>query len=141
VTVSAWSNGCGRRRLLFLAHALVTIAVGLAVHLRGQQLPNRARDAVGDALWAAMIAFGMGMLLPRASSASRGWLALGICCAVEASQLLHTPWLDALRATRGGHLVLGSGFDARDFAAYAAGVAVAIAYTRRFISACDDSMP
>jgi hypothetical protein len=46
------------------------------------------------------------------------------------SQLYHAPALDALRATRAGHLVLGSGFDARDLAAYTAGVAAAVLLER-----------
>ena len=36
------------------------------------------------------------------------------------SQLYHTPTLDAIRATQAGQLVLGSGFDPRDLAAYVA---------------------
>jgi hypothetical protein len=50
---------------------------------------------------------------------------LVICAAVEASQGLHAPALDSLRATRIGHLVLGSDFDPRDLLAYALGIAAA----------------
>jgi hypothetical protein len=45
---------------------------------------------------------------------------------VEVSQLYHAPAIDALRATFVGALVLGSGFDLRDLAAYALGVASAL---------------
>jgi hypothetical protein len=44
------------------------------------------------------------------------------CFAVEFSQLIHLPMLDALRRTTLGYLVLGSGFDRRDLAGYAGGV-------------------
>jgi hypothetical protein len=81
-----------------------------------------ARDVLGDALWAAMIAWWAGALAPRARLVVRSLTAYGVCAAVEASQLYHAPTLDALRATRLGHLVLGSGFDPRDLAAYAFGV-------------------
>jgi hypothetical protein len=57
----------------------------------------------------------------------RAAVALAICFAVEASQLVHTPALDALRATTPGRLVLGSGFDPRDLLAYAGGVLAALA--------------
>ncbi len=53
-------------------------------------------------------------------------LAYALCVVVEVSQLYHAPWIDAVRATRLGHLVLGSGFDARDLLAYAVGVAFAL---------------
>jgi hypothetical protein len=45
-----------------------------------------------------------------------------VCAGVELSQLYHAPALDAFRATRVGHLLLGSGFDVRDLGAYALGV-------------------
>jgi hypothetical protein len=53
-------------------------------------------------------------------------VALAFCFAVEFSQLVHLPELDALRRTTAGHLALGSGFDRRDLAAYAGGVIVAV---------------
>lgn len=52
-------------------------------------------------------------------------MVVGICFAVEASQLFHTPGLDAFRATTVGQLVLGSGFDSLDLASYTAGVLAA----------------
>jgi hypothetical protein len=43
---------------------------------------------------------------------------------VELSQLHQAPWLNAIRNTTMGHLVLGSTFSWLDIAAYAAGVSV-----------------
>jgi hypothetical protein len=112
-----------RVRASYIAAALATIAVGLLVHLHGGVLGPAARDVLGDALWAAMIAWWVGALVPGARLVRRCCVAYAICVAVEVSQLYHTPGLDALRATGVGHLVLGSGFDPRDLAAYALGVA------------------
>src|SRR4051812_12570670 len=70
-----------------------------------------------------MIVWLASVLAPGARLPTRCLAAYAVCALVEASQLYHAPALDALRATRLGHLVLGSGFDARDLAAYAAGVA------------------
>jgi len=53
---------------------------------------------------------------------TRALAALAVCFDVESSQQFHTPMLDAIRRTVPGHLVLGSGYDPRDFVAYAAGV-------------------
>jgi hypothetical protein len=50
---------------------------------------------------------------------------LGLSVLVELSQLIHTPWLDALRANRFVALVLGRGFVASDLVCYAVGVALA----------------
>jgi Protein of unknown function (DUF2809) len=95
------------------------------VHLYGDALGAVARDVAGDALWATMIAWWVAALAPALSLRARGAAALAICFAVETSQLLHTPELDALRRTTLGRLTLGSGFDPRDLASYAAGVLAA----------------
>jgi hypothetical protein len=114
-----------RRRAAFVALACATIAVGLIVHFHGGALGPVARDVLGDALWAMMIAWWAGALAPRARLAVRSMGAYAVCAGVEVSQLYHAPALDAARATTMGHLVLGSGFDPRDLAAYGAGVALA----------------
>lgn len=117
-------------RARYLALAAVTIALGLLVNRRGQGLPAVVRDVLGDALWAAMIVWWISLLAPAARLRWRGAVALAICFIVECSQLLHLPALDAIRRTTAGQLVLGSGFDARDLAAYAAGVLMAMAVDR-----------
>lgn len=113
-------------RATYVALAVVTMAAGFFVHMHGKPLGLVARDVIGDALWAAMIAWWAGALAPSAQLAVRSTVALAICFAVEASQLYHAPSIDAVRHTFVGHLLLGSGFDPRDLAAYAAGIAGAI---------------
>jgi hypothetical protein len=95
------------------------------VHLRGSVLGPAARDILGDALWAGMIVWWVSACVPVARPWVRYGAAYVICALVESSQAVHAPALDAIRATTIGQLVLGSGFDPRDFAAYAAGVAAA----------------
>jgi hypothetical protein len=119
-----------RHRIRSAALAATTIVVGLVVHRANLGLNAIARDMLGDALWAMMIFFGLGALMPRARWTTRTAAALAICAAVETSQLYHRPWLDALRATALGHLVLGSGFDPRDFLSYAIGIIVAAGLAR-----------
>ena len=119
-----------RSRTSYIALALGTVVVGLVVHLTGAGLPPAARDIVGDALWAAMILWWVSALAPDSPLVARAAVALGICFAVEWSQLYQSPGLDAFRRTRIGHLLLGSGFDPRDFAAYSAGVLAASAIDR-----------
>ncbi|HEX8671938.1 MAG TPA: DUF2809 domain-containing protein [Longimicrobium sp.] len=111
-----------RARAAYAALAIATIVAGLAVHLGGFAMSTIVRDVVGDALWAAMLTWWISALMPRMALGARAAIALAVCFAVEVSQLYHTPALGAVRSTRLGHLVLGSGFDSRDFAAYALGV-------------------
>ena len=107
------------------------MAIGLGVHMHGDAILGLAlRDILGDALWAMMIAWLVAALVPGVSLRTRAIVALAICFAVELSQLLHVPALDALRHTFAGHLVLGSGFDPRDFFSYALGVLAAMLLER-----------
>jgi hypothetical protein len=110
------------RRARFVVLALCTIGIGMLVRARGEALGPVARDVIGDALWAVMMVWWVGAVAPRARLAVRSATAYLICVGVELSQLYHAPALDAARATPLGHLVLGSGFEARDLAAYALGV-------------------
>src|SRR5215203_2211580 len=104
--------------------------VGLLVHFHGSAIPSAQRDILGDALWAAMIVWLVSAVAPQASLALRAAVAYMFCVGIEVSQLYHAPSIDAIRATSVGHLVLGSGFDPRDFAAYAFGVACAALVAR-----------
>ena len=113
-------------RARYIALTVGTIAVGLAVHWRGDVLSPVVRDVLGDALWAAMVVWWVAVFAPLSRPPWRAAVALAICFAVEFSQLWHLPALDALRQTTAGHLVLGSGFDPRDLAAYTAGVLTAV---------------
>jgi uncharacterized protein DUF2809 len=114
------------RRLRYFVLAILTILVGLIVHFDGRVLSFRVRDILGDALWAMMMVWWMGVALPRVRLSARGLAAFGICVAVELSQRYHTAFLDAARLTIPGQLILGSGYDPRDFLAYAAGVIAAV---------------
>jgi hypothetical protein len=114
-----------RTRASYIALALGTIALGLGVHWRGAPLGPTLRDVFGDALWAAMVTWLVGAVAPGVSLRIRAATALALCVGVEVSQLFHTTVLDALRTTTAGELVLGSGFDPRDLAAYTLGVLAA----------------
>ena len=125
LTAASSMDAPAARRLRSATLAVTAIFVGLAVHRAGFGLNPVVRDMLGDALWATMIFYLLGVLLPQVRLQTRFAAALAICAGVEASQLYHHPGLDALRATRLGHLGLGNGFDARDLLSYALGAAAA----------------
>ena len=114
-----------RRRLLQLAATVVVIALGLASRAFPQFVPDSLGKYPGDALWAMMIVFGLGIFATRMRTWQLALWALLVCFAVEFSQLYQAPWIVGLRAHTLGHLVLGSFFGWADLIAYTAGVAVA----------------
>ncbi len=113
------------RRVFAIGLAVTTIALGLALQQLRAALPAPLSDPLGDALWAAMIFWLVTALFPFAPRLKRAIPALGICWLVEFSQLYHGSWLDAWRASRIGHLVLGTDFDWHDLIAYGLGVSAA----------------
>jgi hypothetical protein len=76
----------------------------------------------GDALWAQMVYWLIGFLMPTASVAKVAAWALGISYTVEISQLCQVSWINQVRATTLGHLVLGSHFAWPDLLAYTVGI-------------------
>lgn len=73
-------------------------------------------------------------LLPRMSWRRIGLLAMAVAVIVEASRLLHTPWLDSFRLTLAGALLLGRIFSLWNVVAYAVGVLLGIWIDRMIIS-------
>lgn len=120
-----------RCRTHYLALGAAAFVLGLLVHFQGSWIPGAARDIIGDAMWAMMIACWISAIAPQQRPAVRYVSALVVCFAVETSQLWHAPVLEYARSTRLGPLLLGSGFDPRDFLAYALGILAFVSVDRR----------
>jgi hypothetical protein len=115
-----------RSRVAYAAALLLVIAAGLASRVFGRHLPAFVAAYAGDTLYATMAFVLFGIVAPRWSTARVGVAALASSCAIEVSQLYHAPWIDAIRATLPGALVLGYGFLWSDLACYIAGVALGV---------------
>jgi hypothetical protein len=111
-----------RKRLLYAGLVISVVATGLLWRSRLIPLPAVVSEFGGDALWALMVFVGIGFLLPRAPIATVALLAMTFSWGVEFSQLYHAPWIDAIRATLPGRLVLGSTFHWPDLPAYLLGI-------------------
>ncbi|PSK94353.1 DUF2809 domain-containing protein [Taibaiella chishuiensis] len=107
-----------RTRLLYAILVIVIIGVGL-LSRKIAVIPL----ATGDALWATMIYFILRCLMPQQPIKRTALFSVLLCFAVEASQAYHAPWIDAIRSTLPGRLVLGQGFLWSDLPAYVLGVA------------------
>ncbi|MFY7951457.1 MAG: DUF2809 domain-containing protein, partial [Armatimonadaceae bacterium] len=117
------------------------IAFGLVSRRYGAVFPDFVATYAGDMLWAATVMLGLGLISPAARPARKAWLAIGISFTVEFSQLNQTPWLDTLRRTTPGALLLGRGFLWSDLACYVAGVVLGLGFDglRRCFQRCPTS--
>jgi hypothetical protein len=80
----------------------------------------------GDSLWALVVFLCFGFAFRRSSTARIGLGALCFAWSVEFLQLYHAPWIDGIRSTRLGHLVLGASFNGPDLIAYVVGIALGV---------------
>ncbi|NBD22362.1 DUF2809 domain-containing protein [Paenibacillus sp. T1] len=115
----------GLRFGYFLA-AAASVVLGLCSRRFAASLPEWVADQAGDALWAAMIYYGCRLLRPGRLPSFAAIAAVLFCFAVECSQLYQADWINAIRRTALGGLVLGQGFLAVDLLRYAAGIGMAL---------------
>ncbi len=105
-------------RLLSLIIAISLIPIGLVTRQYGNEW---MKLYAGDVLWAAMIYWGFKFSFAQEPKRT-AFYALIFCFLIEFSQLYHEPWIDEIRDTRLGGLVLGFGFLWSDLICYSVGV-------------------
>ncbi|MED0989666.1 DUF2809 domain-containing protein [Bacillus nitratireducens] len=115
-----------RNRLLYAVFTIVVIILGLSSRKFAFVLPDLLNEYLGDALWSLMIFTGFGFLFPKIEMKKLAFISLIFCYGIEISQLYHAEWIDSIRATTLGGLVLGYGFLWSDLVAYTIGVGVGL---------------
>ncbi len=106
--------------------------VGLASRRFRAYLPTFVGEYSGDTLWALMLFLVVSFVLANRPLLQRCGVSLALAFAVEVSQLYHAPWIDGIRRTTLGGLVLGFGFLWTDLICYAVGI-IAVALMERSV--------
>ncbi|SFD20498.1 Protein of unknown function [Bacillus sp. 491mf] len=122
-----------RNRLLYAMMTIIVIILGLTSRKIAHVLPHILNTYLGDALWALMIFVGFGFIFKSAQTKVIALLALIFCYIIEFSQLYHASWIDHIRETTLGGLILGYGFLWSDLLAYAIGIGVGVISEMLFI--------
>lgn len=110
-----------RIRLIYALLTLIVIALGLL-----SRKTNLVPLIVGDALYAVMMFLIICFLFIRFSFRNIALISLSICYLIEFGQLYTAPWMEQIRNTTPGALVLGRGFLWSDMAAYTVGTAICL---------------
>lgn len=111
-----------KNRVTFFILIILTIILGLlSRHFKFIPL------FIGDILWATMVYFIMRFLFIDKSVQFNVITALIFCFAIEFSQLYKAPWINEIRHTLFGRLVLGEGFLWSDLLCYVIGVGMGVA--------------
>lgn len=77
---------------------------------------------IGDTLYAVMMYFIIRTIFLNSSIKIVSALGLLLCYLIEFSQLYKAPWINNIRSTLLGRLVLGQGFLVSDIIAYTVGI-------------------
>lgn len=127
-----WRNDNGRSRFVYAGLAALTVVCGLATRPLRRVIAPELAENLGDVLWAVSVYLLIAFVWRRQRSGRIALAALMISVAVECSQLFHAPWIEAIRKTTLGGLVIGWGFAWGDLAAYASGIMGCVLLERHF---------
>ncbi|WP_438493794.1 DUF2809 domain-containing protein [Paenibacillus sp. IHBB 3054] len=111
-----------RGKFAYSIAMLLMMVLGFGSRAFADQLPLFISRHFGDALWAAMIYFAFRVLLTRQQRWISVVLSFGFSFGIEFSQLYQEIWINELRATLLGGLILGKGFLWIDLIRYSAGI-------------------
>jgi len=116
--------------MLYALFIAVTIAMGLLSRSDLIALPTFLSTYAGDTLWAMMVFWIFCVLLNQQAPWKIAVYALLFSFSIECSQFYHAPWIDEIRDTKLGGLVLGYAFKFADLICYSTGIFMAFLIDR-----------
>ena len=114
------------KRLTYFIATLIVLVIGY-LSRKNTEGGSFMHDYVGDAIWAAMIYLGFRMVLVHYPLKKSLYVAFIFTYFIEITQLCQADWLNGLRHTWFGGLVLGFGFLWSDLLMYALGIVATFA--------------
>jgi hypothetical protein len=118
---------CKRNRVLQAVMIIGVIILGLGSRRMASSIPDFLNAYLGDALWALMVFIGVGFIFRNMKTTKVALIGISFCYLIELSQLYQANWINEIRRTTLGGLVLGYGFLWSDLLAYFIGISVGAA--------------
>lgn len=123
-----------KNRIIYIVIFVVVIILGLSSRVFSDHLPLFISNHFGDALWASMVYFGCRILFRNKGLFVSVVLSLLFSYSIEFSQLYQADWINDLRSTLLGALILGKGFLSMDLIRYGIGIMCSWVIDRYWIS-------
>jgi hypothetical protein len=111
-----------RNRIWYALAASAIILLGLASRHFPGFFPLALGKYPGDALWALLVFVLLGIVKPSWPTGKAAAIAMTISVLDEVSQIYQAPWINVIRGTAVGHILLGAAFSWLDIIAYAVGI-------------------
>lgn len=112
-------------RIIYLIAVVIVAILGLASRKYGDLLPSFVAENAGDTLWAMVVYFGLRFLFVGKSIHTAVLLSFLFSFGIELSQIYQADWINQLRSTLLGALILGKGFLYVDLIRYTMGILIA----------------
>ena len=119
-------NDVRRKRVLYLVLIIIIMILGVCSRKYGQYLPKITSEYSGDILWALMVYWGFGFLFSKSSIKYITVISLIFSFGIEISQLYQAKWINTIRETTLGALILGHGFLFSDLVCYTIGILIGV---------------
>ncbi len=118
------TNQFTRNRIIYALIILIVVVLGISSRRYPDIFPVFISTYAGDTLWALMFFLLIGFIFPQMSPLKIAAITLLFSLCIELSQFYHAPWIDNIRQTQLGSLVLGHRFVWSDLVCYSVGVAI-----------------
>lgn len=112
-------------RIAYFIAVVLTILFGLASRKYSELIPSFVALNAGDMLWAMMVYFGLRFFFVRMNPNIAFLLSFLFSFGIEFSQLYQEDWINQIRNTLVGSLILGKGFLFVDLIRYSVGIVMA----------------
>lgn len=115
-----------RNRIVYAGLLILTVVVGIGSRTCSIYFHPFLAEYLGDVLWASMVYFLICFFFKRISIKKAAIIALLFSYFIEVSQLYQADWINAIRNTVVGALILGHGFLWSDLICYTVGILFAV---------------
>lgn len=111
-----------KNRIKYFIVTIIIMFMGLLSRKFMFIFPRNIAPFVGDMLWAMMVYFGFRFLFPKLNIIKSLVIAFLFSFSIEISQLYQADWINNIRNTTIGGLILGHGFLFEDLISYSIGI-------------------
>ena len=117
-----------RKRIIYMGLVIIVMILGIASRRYGSYLPNIISKYAGDTLWALMVYLGFGFLFNKSKIRNVALASMTVSYLIEISQLYQGEWINSIRDTTIGALILGHGFLISDLVCYTIGILIGVVF-------------
>jgi len=110
----------------YFALIILSCLLGIGSRYFAEILPEFIADYSGDTFWAMAVYFFLRFIFPKKSMITSSIIAFAFSVLIEISQFYHAAWIDDIRKTIVGGLILGFGFMWSDLICYLAGIIIGL---------------